>query len=213
MKIGAALLVLLSTCAHAETLIGHVIGISDGDTLTVLADRERIRVRIDGIDAPEIRQTFGQSARRSLSQMVFQKDVRLECRRTDRIKLAICKVWVRPSDCASCGMTLDVGHAQILSGMAWWLREHANEQSEEDRGRYESAESEARARHRGLWSDLHPVPPWEWRRQQDQPDAALGRSIVVGGDRGSRNETPRPAYRPNLLPERGGQAPECRSTA
>ena len=166
MKIGAIVLVLLSACAHAETLTGHVIGISDGDTLTVLADRQRIRVRIDGIDAPEIRQTFGQSARRSLAQMVFQKDVRLECRETDSLNPKLCKVWVQPSDCPTCGMTLDVGHAQVVSGMAWWLGQHAKEQSEDDRGRYESAENEARERHRGLWSDLHPVPPWEWRRQR-----------------------------------------------
>ena len=166
MKIGAIVLVLLSVCAHAETLTGHVIGISDGDTLTVLADRHRIRVRIDGIDAPEIRQTFGQSARRSLAQMIFQKDVRLECRETDSLSPKICKVWVQPSDCPTCGMTLDVGYAQVVAGMAWWLGEHAKQQSEEDRGRYESAESEARERHRGLWSDLHPVPPWEWRRHR-----------------------------------------------
>jgi endonuclease YncB( thermonuclease family) len=172
MKIGAVVLVLLSACAHAETLTGHVIGISSGDTLTVLADRQRTRVRIAGIDAPDMRQTFGQSSRRSLSRLVFQKDVRLECRSAGGSEPKVCKVWVQPSDCPTCGMTLDAGLAQIVTGMAWWLREHAKEQSEEDRGRYESAEIEARERHRGLWSDLHPVPPWEWRRQQEQPDSA-----------------------------------------
>lgn len=159
-----AALLLTAAASSAETLTGHVIGISDGDTLTVLIGRERLRVRISGIDAPELRQTFGQSARRSLYRMVFQKDVRLECHAAD-IDSRVCKVWVQPSDCASCGATLDVGHAQLLAGMAWYFREHASGQSEEDRGRYESAESEARERHRGLWGDLHPVPPWEWRRQ------------------------------------------------
>ena len=48
--------------------------------------------------------------------------------------------------------------------MAWWYRRYANEQAQEDCGRYESAEYEARSRKRGLWADNLPVPPWEWRR-------------------------------------------------
>jgi len=112
-----------SVIVSAENLTGHVIGIADGDTLTVQAERQRVRVRINGIDAPEMRQTFGQSSRRSLSRMVFQKDVRLDCHKTDRYKRKVCKVWVQPSDCPTCGMTLDVGHAQLVAGMAWWFRE------------------------------------------------------------------------------------------
>jgi hypothetical protein len=56
------------------------------------------------------------------------------------------KVWVQPADCPSCGKTLDANHAQLLAGMAWWYRYYAKEQSREDRGRYESAEDEAKAR-------------------------------------------------------------------
>lgn len=58
-----------------------------------------------------------------------------------------------------------VNHAQILAGMARWYRYYADEQSEEDRARFESAELEALARHWGLWVDPDPVPPWVWRRR------------------------------------------------
>jgi endonuclease YncB( thermonuclease family) len=62
-------------------------------------------------------------------------------------------------------MTLDVGHAQITVGLAWWYRKYAGEQSPQDRGAYEFSEQEARAKRVGLWSDPDPVPPWEWRRR------------------------------------------------
>jgi len=61
-------------------------------------------------------------------------------------------------------MTLDVGLAQVSAGLAWWYRAYAREQSPEDRGRYESAENEARLQKRGLWVDDDPVPLGEWRR-------------------------------------------------
>lgn len=61
-----------------------------------------------------------------------------------------------------------VGLAQITDGMAWWFRRYADEQTAEDRGRYESAENEARLQRRGLWRDTEPVPPWERRRTRSK---------------------------------------------
>ena len=80
----------------------------------------------------------------------------------------MCKVWVQPADCPTCGMTLDVGYAQISAGLAWWYRAYAKEQSAEDRGRYESEEDDARLRKRGLWVESTAVPPWEWRLERRQ---------------------------------------------
>ena len=96
--------------------------------------------------------------------MAHGKDARIECHKVDRFGREVCKVWVQPLDCPRCGKTLDVGLAQISVGLAWWFRRYADEQSAEDRGRYESEEEEARLRKRGLWVDDAPVPPWEWRK-------------------------------------------------
>jgi len=63
-------------------------------------------------------------------------------------------------------MTLDVGLAQVTTGMAWWYRKYANEQSPEDQGRYEFAEQEAKAKKVGLWQDKIPQPPWEFRKSR-----------------------------------------------
>ncbi len=68
--------------AHAGlALEGKVVGVSDGDTITVLTDgRESIRIRLAEIDAPEKSQAFGQRSKQSLSDMVFSKTVRVEQR-------------------------------------------------------------------------------------------------------------------------------------
>jgi endonuclease YncB( thermonuclease family) len=157
--------VLLVSVAHADTLTGRVVGVADGDTITVLdADRQQHKIRLGGIDAPEKAQPFGQRSKENLSRMVFNKEVRVDWTKRDRYQRIVGKVWVQPSDCPTCPMTLDAGQAQLAAGMAWWYRKYAKEQSAEDRGRYESEEQEARARRVGLWRDADPVPPWEWRR-------------------------------------------------
>jgi endonuclease YncB( thermonuclease family) len=113
---------LASNATAAETLSGRVIGISDGDTLTVLVKEHQVKVRINGIDAPEKGQAFAEQSKQNLAKMAFQRDARLECHKKDQYGRNVCKVWVQPSDCPICGQTLDVGHAQIIAGMAWWFR-------------------------------------------------------------------------------------------
>ena len=157
-------LLLCSTLAYADELTGKVINVADGDTLTILTDDKRQhRVRIAGIDAPEKAQPFGNRSRQNLHAMAHSQDARADCPKTDRYGRKVCKVWVQPSDCPACGLTLDVGYAQISAGLAWWYRAYAKEQSAEDRGRYESEENDSRLRKRGLWVDDVPVPPWGWR--------------------------------------------------
>ena len=156
--------------AHAETLLGRVVSVADGDTVTVLdASNLQHKIRLQGIDAPEKAQPFGERSKQSLSRMVFGKDVRVEGAKRDKYKRIVGKVWVQPDGCPSCPMTLDAGHAQITAGLAWWYRKYANEQSPKDRGAYEFSEQEARAKRVGLWSNPDPTPPWEWRDQQRAP--------------------------------------------
>ena len=156
--------ILLAAHVCAAELTGVVVGITDGDTITVLdADKKQHKIRLAAIDAPERRQAFGAKSKQNLSDMAFGKDARLECKKKHRER-KICKVWVQPSSCPTCGNTLDVGHAQVIAGLAWWYRAYARDQSPDNQGRYESAEDEARLRKWGLWSDPAPVPPWNWRR-------------------------------------------------
>lgn len=160
----AALLLLCADLAMAITLDGQVVGIADGDTLTLLVDRQQHRIRIAGIDAPEHFQAYGNKSRAGLARYAFRRDARAECYKIDRYGRDVCKVWVRPPECHRCGKTLDAGLAQVRGGLAWWDRYHADEQTGSDRVRYARAETTARQRRLGLWAEARPVPPWVWRR-------------------------------------------------
>lgn len=151
----------------AENLTGRVVGVADGDTLTILTfQNQQHRIRIAGIDAPEKAQPFGNRSKQNMERMAKGKEALADCPKTDRYGRKVCKVWVQPGDCPTCGMTLDVGYAQVSAGLAWWYRAYAKEQSAEDRGLYESEENEARLRRHGLWIESSAVPPWDWRRNK-----------------------------------------------
>lgn len=155
--------------AQSDEIAGKVINVADGDTLTVLtANNQQHRVRIAGIDAPEKAQPFGNRSRQNLHAIAHGKEALADCPKIDRYGRKVCKVWVEPADCPTCGKTLDVGYAQISAGLAWWYRAYAKEQSLEDRGRYESEEMDARLRRRGLWVEGSPLPPWDWRKGERQ---------------------------------------------
>lgn len=164
-KVIVLLLTLWIGAAHAEALSGKVIHVADGDTITILSGGVAHRVRLAGIDAPEKGQAFGNRSRQNLAQIAHGKDATLQCHKTDRYRRNVCKVWVRPADCPTCGHTLDVGLAQIAAGLAWWYREYAREQSPEDRRRYESDEHEAKTGRRELWAVTNPVAPCQWRKK------------------------------------------------
>jgi endonuclease YncB( thermonuclease family) len=163
MKI-TLLLLLFCSLAHAD-VTGRVVSVTDGDTIKVLdADNTQYKIRLTGIDAPERDQSYGKASKQHLASMVAGKDVFVESNKSDRYGRVLGKVWVQPADCPKCGKTLDANHAQLLAGMAWWYRYYAKQQSEEDRGRYESAEDESKARGWGLWSEPNPINPYDWRK-------------------------------------------------
>lgn len=162
-------LVVASARLQAETLFGQVIGVSDGDTVTVLdANKESSRVRLAGIDAPEKKQPFGDRSKQALSGLVFGKHVEVEWHKRDRYDRLIGKILVAKPDSACtddrCPKTVDASLSQIEAGLAWHYKQYAKEQANEDRMRYSQTEDTARAKRLGLWSDRDPVPPWEWRK-------------------------------------------------
>jgi endonuclease YncB( thermonuclease family) len=163
-RILSLLVVIFALDAQAD-IAGRVVAITDGDTIKVLDNTNtQHKVRLTGIDAPDRGQPFGTVSRDHLADMVVGKEVFVESTKKDRYGRTLGKVWVQPSDCPTCSKTLDANHAQILAGMAWWYRYYAKEQSPEDRGRYESAEDEAKARGWGLWADPNPINPYDWRK-------------------------------------------------
>jgi endonuclease YncB( thermonuclease family) len=116
-------LAMLVACAsvHAATLSGTVVGVSDGDTITVLdANREQHKIRVAGIDAPEKAQPFAQRSKGALSLLVFGKDVDVQWSKRDRYQRIVGKVLVTDPTCErQCPKTQDAGLAQVTAGLAW----------------------------------------------------------------------------------------------
>ena len=63
---------------------GKVVGVSDGDTMTVLCDRTQVRIRLYGIDCPETGQDFGFRAKQFTAELAFGQVVKVVPRDRDR---------------------------------------------------------------------------------------------------------------------------------
>jgi endonuclease YncB( thermonuclease family) len=133
----------------SEILEGRVVGVHDGDTVTLLiAGNQQVKVRLAQIDAPESDQAFGQRSKQSLSNMVFNKTVKVEKETIDKYGRTVGTIFVDG---------LDANSEQVKRGMAWAYRKYLHDQS------LVQAEEEARQSKVGLWSDPNPMPPWEYR--------------------------------------------------
>lgn len=86
-------LFLLPLFANADTLVGHVAKVVDGDTVYALdADQEQHKIRLSGIDTPERKQPFGQKAKQHLSDLVADRQVRVDWSKRDRYKRIVGKI-------------------------------------------------------------------------------------------------------------------------
>jgi endonuclease YncB( thermonuclease family) len=145
-----AALALAALPALGEPLQGKVVRVSDGDTLTLLVERKQVVVRLSEIDAPELKQAFGKRARESLGALCAEHDAVVRTSGTDRYGRVLGRV-----DCGG----VDANAEQVRRGMAWVCDRYVT-----DRGLY-ALQDQARGARLGLWSDVSPVAPWDWRAQ------------------------------------------------
>ena len=130
---------------------GRVVGVHDGDTITALTPGNvQLKVRLVEIDAPEIKQPFGQQSKQALSALVFGKDVEIRVTGKDRYGRTLARVFVDGTD---------VNLAMVKAGMAWRFDKYSKDAA------FQRAEEEAQRARRGLWAEPAPVAPWEWRKQ------------------------------------------------
>jgi endonuclease YncB( thermonuclease family) len=142
-------LAVLMAPAVAADFSGRVLKVQDGDRLTVLVNRQQVRVRLESIDAPELGQAFGKRSRRSLADICAAKIASVV--RTGKDRYGRTLGWVT---CAG----VEANSAQVRRGMAWVFARYIGASSP----LYE-LEAYARLREIGLWADARPVAPWEWR--------------------------------------------------
>jgi endonuclease YncB( thermonuclease family) len=158
MKLIALLFCLVTAAVHAADITGRVVGVADGDTLTVLDNHKGLnKIRLHQIDAPEKKQDFGQRSKQSLSDLTYGKQVRVEVFDTDNYGRTVGKVWVNGQD---------ANLEQVKRGMAWVYVKYASDPA------YFEAERAAKSGRVGLWNQPNPTPPWVFRH----PERAQGRA-------------------------------------
>ena len=174
----------------AVTFRARVVGVTDGDTLTVLAEgNQQHTIRLAEIDAPERGQPWGTRAKQTLSSLVFGKTVSLQQIDTDRYDRIVARVFADGED---------VNRAMVGQGAAWAYRRYLRDQTLID------VEARARRDRLGLWSlsDTETVEPWEWRKGKREDDG----NIPTDGSREVRSLL---APRQSIVTERANESFSC----
>ncbi|WP_018149958.1 thermonuclease family protein [Leeia oryzae] len=146
----------------STSYMARVVGVSDGDTITVLDDQQQSRkIRFAFIDAPEKKQAYGMRAKQALSDLVYLQSVKVDVQDTDRYGRTVAQIWLTPEG----GAATDINLAQVKAGFAWHYIQYARKgQTTDAFDAYQAAERYARDNRLGLWQDASPVEPWLFRR-------------------------------------------------
>lgn len=136
----------------SSIITGRVIKVSDGDTITILTeDNKQIRIRLEGIDAPEKTQPYGNKAKQFVSDLCYNKEVKVKQTGTDRYIRILGIVYVH---------NINVNEELIFNGLAWHYKQY-NKSTHLD-----SLESIARSKKLNIWSLKDPTPPWQYRKNK-----------------------------------------------
>ena len=143
-------LIILSSYLFSLELIGKVVKVSDGDTVTILtSDKTQHKIRLNDIDAPEKKQAFGNKSKDNLAKYIAGKTVTVEYQKKDKYKRVLGTIYYNNTD---------INLQQVKDGYAWVYKKYSNNQT------YYKAEKLARDKRIGLWADKNPLEPWEFRK-------------------------------------------------
>jgi micrococcal nuclease len=144
-------ILFLFPIASFAQLTGKVVSIADGDTFTMVVNKQQIKIRLHGIDCPEKGQDFSQAAKEFLSDYVFDKVVSVRTKSKDRYRRVIGIVTVDGKN---------VNEKLLEAGLAWHYKKYDKNPA------WAQLEEIARKNKRGLWAHPSAVPPWEWRKRK-----------------------------------------------
>jgi micrococcal nuclease len=142
--------------ARKFDLEGKVVGITDGDTATILtAEKKQVKIRLEGIDAPEDGQEYGQQSKQALSALIFGKMVGIRTNGQDRYGRTL--GWIHIDG-------TDVNRHLVGDGWAWHYTKYNTEAD------IAKLQEEAKEAKRGLWkAPNQPMAPWEYRSLKLNP--------------------------------------------
>lgn len=146
------LTIILFFSVWSAEIRGKVVGVSDGDTITVLDDLDKgqFRIRLDKIDAPEKLQAFGKKAKNFLSALIYGKTISVRFRKIDNYGRILGIVYCEGTE---------INLKMVQSGFAWHYSYYDTSPA------YITAERQARAEKKGLWIDSKPLNPYEFRQR------------------------------------------------
>lgn len=151
-----------SVATFARMKAGEVVAVSDGDTITARFSAVDHQIRLNGIDAPESDQEFGQESKRRLSDLALGRQVVVIWDKTDRFGRILGTVTLG---------SVDLGLEQLRAGLAWYVYRDDSDVPEVQRALYVAAEMSAKSKNLGLWSQSKPIAPWDWRGEKEPPIA------------------------------------------
>lgn len=152
-------------------LDGKVISVADGDTVTILdANKEKHKIRLAGIDAPESAQPYGNAAKKHLSSLIGSKSVCVDWYKHDKYNRKIGVILLNDQD---------INYEMVKAGYAWHFKKYEKEQKPEDRVLYSDAQNTARSDVIGLWSEPNPIEPDAWRAGERSKKPEVGRMAPV----------------------------------
>ena len=129
-------------------ICAHVI---DGDTVTVADENQNLhRIRIIGLDAPELAQPYGRAAKEALAGLILHKEIHVLPAGVDKYdrELAVLRIDSVVGQVDVAEMMISTGHAFSYGGQHYKAQEYAAE------------------RHLGVWSDArYQERPWLYRRR------------------------------------------------
>ena len=145
--------ILLVFFIVSNLLLGYkVIQVGDGDTITIMMNGEKQKIRLYGIDTPEINQSFGTEAKQFLSDQILNREVEIEVKDKDRYKRLVAIV---------CLNDVSMNELLLKEGWAWWYEAYAKKEY-----KYKELQEEAQKRKSGMWRNKGNIPPWEFRKMK-----------------------------------------------
>lgn len=152
-----ALLLAHGINGQAASLTGKVIEVKSGDVITISNLNRPVRVKLLGVDAPELGQPFADVAKKHLYDLVYDKPVTVEYSGIGADSSVTGRVLLNQTD---------IGAQMIRDGAAWFDLHNQGRLSVEEREVYQQSEQAARGERRGLWQAENPVAPWEFVKAQ-----------------------------------------------
>lgn len=163
-------MLLFPVMALADHFSAQVIAVMDGDTVLVLREHAKLKIRLANIDAPEKAQPYGKQSRQSLIELVGKKTIQVDSQAVDQYGRTVAVLHADGRN---------VNEEQVRRGMAWEYSHYHADRT------YVSLQSEAQQARRGLWQQTSPEAPWQWRKQH--PSANM-----------QRHQDRQPAHKPDM---------------